>query len=129
MYQLAIRRDFTAHHFLIGGDWGRESHLHPHEYSVEVRVDGTELNEHGYLIDIMDMENRMGKIISYFKDRTLNDLPEFAGMNPSIERLAGCICEMIGIEALSPALSGVTVKVWEAPDAWAACRRDFYVRS
>ncbi len=129
MYQIAVRHDFTAQHFLIGGDWGSENNPHPHDYSVEVCIGGNELNQHGYLVDITEVEGRMGRIVSYLKNRTLNDLPEFAGVNPSIERLAGCICEMMGVETLSPGLTGVTVKVWEAPHAWASCHRDLYDRS
>ena len=40
MYSLAIRRDFVAQHYLIGGDWGAENQKHSHHYQVEVQVEG-----------------------------------------------------------------------------------------
>ena len=57
MYQLAITRDFIAQHYLIGGDWGRENEQHSHHYKVEVRVQQQDLDQHGYLIDIVDLES------------------------------------------------------------------------
>jgi len=36
MYQVAVKRDFVAQHFLFGGDWGSENELHSHHYRVEV---------------------------------------------------------------------------------------------
>jgi 6-pyruvoyltetrahydropterin/6-carboxytetrahydropterin synthase len=32
MYTVAVRRDFIAQHYLIGGDWGAENELHAHHY-------------------------------------------------------------------------------------------------
>jgi 6-pyruvoyl-tetrahydropterin synthase len=51
-YAVAVRREFTARHFLIGGEWGAENDLHEHHYAVEFRLKGRQLDRHGYLIDI-----------------------------------------------------------------------------
>ena len=51
-YAVAVRREFTAQHYLIGGDWGVENQLHEHHYAVEIRLEGRQLDRHGYLIDI-----------------------------------------------------------------------------
>jgi 6-pyruvoyltetrahydropterin/6-carboxytetrahydropterin synthase len=32
MYTVAVRRDFIAQHYRIGGDWGAENELHAHHY-------------------------------------------------------------------------------------------------
>jgi 6-pyruvoyltetrahydropterin/6-carboxytetrahydropterin synthase len=83
MYRLAISRDFIAQHYLIGGDWGDENKLHSHHYRVEAHIEGTELNEHGYLM----------AVIARFRDRSLNDQAEFGDANPSLERFARILHE------------------------------------
>ena len=88
MYILAVKRDFVARHFLVGGDWGAENELHSHHYQVEVQLEGKILDEHGYLVDIVAVEAHLDELVAYYRDQTLNDLPEFAGLNPSIEHFA-----------------------------------------
>ena len=78
MYQLAITRDFIARHFLIGGDWGAENALHSHHYRCEIRVEGHELDRHGYLIDIVELNGAVNDVIAHVGERTLNELPEFS---------------------------------------------------
>ena len=91
MYQLAITRDFIAQHYLIGGDWGKENEQHSHHYKVEVRVQQQDLDQHGYLIDIVDLESSLGRIIDSYQENTLNDLVPFKDLNPSLERFARVI--------------------------------------
>lgn len=118
MYRLGISRTFIARHFLIGGDWGAENQLHSHHYRLDVRIEGEELDRHGYLIDIVDLERIIGTLIARYRDRTLNELPEFSGRNPSIERFARIIWE--GLNEHLP-LQGkcLTVRVWENDSDWA----------
>ena len=40
MYTLAVRRDFIARHFLIGGDWGPENFPNSHHYILELQLKG-----------------------------------------------------------------------------------------
>ena len=40
MYTLAVRRDFIARHFLIGGDWGAENFPNSHHYVLELQLEG-----------------------------------------------------------------------------------------
>ena len=124
VYRVAVRRNFEAWHRLIGGDWGSENRLHEHPYRVEVVLEGTRLNEHGYLVDITAIEAALDAILARIEGSTLNELPEFAGLNPSIERLAELFCQSLLAEIAVPALSAVSVKVFESGTAWAACRRE-----
>lgn len=119
MYQLAITRDFIARHFLIGGDWGDENREHSHHYKVEILIEGDQLDRHGYLIDIVDLEQAAMALIGEFKDRVLNDLEPFRGINPSLERFARVFWERLRDRV---ALNGVkmTVKLWENERDWAA---------
>ena len=40
MYTLAVRREFIARHFLIGGDWGAENFPNSHHYVLELQLTG-----------------------------------------------------------------------------------------
>lgn len=125
MYTLAVTRDFIARHFLIGGDWGAENFPHAHHYVAEVSIEGTKLDRHGYLVDIVDVEAELGKIVDYFRDALLNDKEEFAGLNPSIEHFSRIICEKLAA-AIKPAegARAITVKLWENATCWAAYRHE-----
>lgn len=124
MFRVAVRRSFEARHRLIGGDWGRENELHAHPYEVEVTLEGTGLDEHGYLVDIILLEASLEAILARFAGTILNELPEFTGLNPSIERLAEILCRLIVAEMAAPPVSAVSVKVFESGSAWASCRRE-----
>ena len=119
MYQLALTRDFVAQHYLIGGDWGAENLKHSHSYKVEVLLRGKVLNQHGYLVDIVELERALTQVIAQFRDRTLNDLAPFAGLNPSLERFARILYEELSASLAAKDLS-LTVKLWENERDWAA---------
>jgi len=122
MYTVAVQRAFVAQHYLIGGDWGAENEWHSHHYTVEVQLEGAELDRHGYLVDIVDIERHLEALVAHYRDRTLNDLPEFAGLNPSIEHFARIFCEGLSGRIATPNIGVVTVKIWENEIAWAAYR-------
>ncbi len=123
MYTLAIKRDFVAQHFLVGGDWGAENERHSHRYRVEVELEGAVLDQHGYLVDIVALEVHLEELVAYFRDQTLNDLPEFVELNPSIENFARLLCLEVNERVKAP-LKAVTVKIWENDIAWAAFRKE-----
>jgi 6-pyruvoyltetrahydropterin/6-carboxytetrahydropterin synthase len=120
MYTVAVERSFVAQHFLIGGDWGPENLLHSHAYKVEVRLQGAALDKHGYLVDIVDIDFHLDEIVGYFRDRTLNELAEFAGLNPSIEHFARIFWGMLRQRLKAPNLQTMRVTIWETDIAWAA---------
>lgn len=122
MYTLSVKRDFVAQHFLIGGDWGAENEWHSHHYVVELQLEGRTLDQHNYLVDIVDIEAMFDQLVAYFKDKTLNELPEFAQTNPSVERLAQIVCQAVADRLGAPNITALTVKIWENEIAWAAYR-------
>jgi 6-pyruvoyltetrahydropterin/6-carboxytetrahydropterin synthase len=119
MYTIAVKRDFIAQHYLIGGDWGAENELHSHHYRIELQLAGQELDQHGYLVDILDIENILNSRVAHYQDRTLNEMPEFDGLNPSIEHFARILCESISAQIQAVNIQTVTVKLWENEIAWA----------
>lgn len=122
MYTVAVKRDFVAQHFLIGGDWGAENFKHSHHYVVEVQLEGARLDKHGYLVDIVDIEHALNSLVARFKDKLLNDEPEFAGLNPSVEHFSRILWELFSGSVTAPTLNAITVKLWENEIAWAAFR-------
>ena len=125
MYTVAVTRDFIANHKLIGGEWGAEIFPHAHHYVAEVRIESTQLDKHGYLVDITEIEAALGKTVDYFRDCMLNDKPEFVGLNPSIEHFSRIIAEKILPLIHAPATGSLTVKLWENATCWAAFRKTF----
>ncbi len=120
MYTLAVRRSFVAQHFLIGGDWGAENYWHSHHYQLELQLEGETLNQHGYLVDIVQVEAALTTLVSNYRDKTLNDLPQFAGLNPSIEHFTRIAAHELATQVYAANLSGLTVKIWENEIAWAS---------
>jgi 6-pyruvoyltetrahydropterin/6-carboxytetrahydropterin synthase len=124
MFTIAVKRHFSACHFLTGGDWGAENERHSHNYAMEVRLEGPGLNEHGYLMDIVEIENRLDEIVAHLSNSLLNELSEFTGLNPSIERLAEWCCRRVLEGVTHPPISAVEVKVFETDSAWASYRQE-----
>lgn len=124
IYRVAVRRRFMARHYLIGGNWGSENQIHAHPYEVEVILEGACLDEYGYLVDITKIEASVDEILARIADKTLNDLPEFVGLNPSIERLAEIFCRSLLESLANPPVSTIFVKVFESESSWASCRQE-----
>lgn len=120
MYKVAVRRDFVAQHYLIGGDWGAENLLHSHHYLLELELAGDALDRHGYLVDIVEIEAQLDAVKADYRDHTLNERPEFAGLNPSIEHFCRIICERLNDAIRAENIRRVTVRLWENEIAWAA---------
>lgn len=124
MYTLGVRREFIARHFLIGGDWGPENYPNSHHYILELQLEGSELDQHGYLVDIVDVEKHLDEVVGYYKEQMLNEKPEFAGLNPSIEHFARILAKTLSGRIKAKNITGLKVVLWEHANAWAA----FYVK-
>lgn len=124
MYTLAVKRDFVAQHFLIGGDWGPENEWHSHHYVLELQLEGAQLDRHGYLVDIVDVEAQLDALVAHYRDKTLNDLPEFDGLNPSIEHFARIACLQLAERLQVDGMHTVTVRIWENEIAWTSYRHE-----
>ncbi len=120
MYQLSVREEFVAQHFLTVPDCGPENIKHSHVYALELHLSGNRLNEHGYLVDIDVVKREMGAIIDRYKDQTLNDKPEFKGLNPSIEHFSRIVGDRLKNALPSKGLSSLTVRIWEDRHCWAS---------
>ena len=122
MYSLGMRREFTARHYLIGGDWGAENSEHAHRYKMELVLEALNLDRHSYLVDIVEVEQHLYAVIADFAGRTLNDLVAFTGFNPSIERLATILHAAFQVRFAHFLLEALTVTLWEDDIAWTSYR-------
>ncbi|MGH9321749.1 MAG: 6-pyruvoyl trahydropterin synthase family protein [Vicinamibacteria bacterium] len=118
-FEVGVLQDFIAQHYLVGGDFGPEGSLHSHHYRVELTVSGDSLDGHGFLVDIVLLRAELGRIVDRLRERTLNDLPEFSGLNPGVEVVARVMGEALCRALANRDLSALHVKVWENDTAWA----------
>ena len=120
MYTLGVRREFIARHFLIGGDWGPENNPNSHHYILELQLQGEQLDQHSYLVDIVDVEKHLDEIVNYYKEQMLNDKPEFAGLNPSIENFSRILATTLSNRIKAENISMLKIILWENESAWAS---------
>lgn len=118
MYKLAVKKDFSAQHFLIGGDWGAENRKHSHHYWLEIQLTGKYLDSHGFVVDIVKVNDHLEKLIACFRDKTLNNLPEFKDINPSIENLARISYQTFYRSMQVSGTFSIKVRIWEDEIAW-----------
>ncbi|MCU1451206.1 MAG: 6-pyruvoyl-tetrahydropterin synthase [Acidimicrobiales bacterium] len=120
-YSVTVRRELIAQHYLVGGDFGPENDLNSHRYRIDARYEGHELDSHGFLVDIDEIQRKLDGLVDRYRDHTLNDLPEFDGLNPSVENFARILSDALVLDR--PNLSALEVTVWEDADAAASYRR------
>jgi 6-pyruvoyltetrahydropterin/6-carboxytetrahydropterin synthase len=125
MFRVAVRRNFIAQHYLIGGDWGAENFKHSHPYILELELAGSELDQHGYMVDIVNIEENLNRQVALYRDQTLNDLTEFSGLNPSIEQFSRILCQALYQNIKASNLKLITVRLWENDSAWASCEMEY----
>lgn len=121
-YSVGVLQDFVAQHYLVGGDFGPEGSLHSHHYRVELVVTGADLDRHGFLVDIVRLRSELDRLVDGYRDRTLNDLPEFKGLNPGVEVVARVMGQALAMAFAGAGFSSLTVKLWEHDSAWASYR-------
>ena len=124
MYTISVKRDFTAYHYLVGGNWGPENERHAHQYSVHIELEGYELNRHGYLIDIVEIDRIFDTLVRRYEKCTLNELKEFNDLNPSIENFASIVWHQFVSALEAENIKAVKVTIWENEIACASYRQE-----
>jgi 6-pyruvoyltetrahydropterin/6-carboxytetrahydropterin synthase len=84
---------------------------------VEATVVAPDLNEAGLLIDFRIVKKWLNSILDQMDHQHLNELPPFAGINPSAENLAKSICMQMETKAKSSQVRIARIKVWESENA------------
>jgi 6-pyruvoyltetrahydropterin/6-carboxytetrahydropterin synthase len=122
-YELTVTREFVAQHFLTVPDPGPEGVPHSHHFTVEVRFGGPELGEYGYLVDIDDVQAILDELEDRYRDALLNDLPEFEGLNPSVEHFARLFGDRVADALENPSPEHLQIRLWEDDVSWASHAR------
>jgi 6-pyruvoyltetrahydropterin/6-carboxytetrahydropterin synthase len=120
MYATTVRTDFVAQHYLTVPNPGPEGEPHSHHYRVELEFRGPELNEYDYLVDIDDAEAALAELADRYRDTMLNDRPEFADSNPSVERFARVVFDLVTDRVTDDTVTELGVTVWEDGEAAAS---------
>ena len=120
MYQVGVKRAFKSNHFLIGGDWGAENSPHSHDFEAEVVLTSDRLDRHGYVFDISVLHRALDQAVARVENRLLNELPEFRGLNPSVEHFARILTEWMLGETGTQGMRSLRVQLWEDRSAWAS---------
>jgi 6-pyruvoyltetrahydropterin/6-carboxytetrahydropterin synthase len=122
VYRLGVSRNFEARHYLIGGDWGAENIEHSHHYRLELILEADKLDNHGFLVDIVEVERHLDEVVAEFSSKILNKLTCLNNRNPSIEEFATAL-HGIFTRRLEPfLLETITVTLWEDDIAWTSYR-------
>jgi len=112
MYQLVVQVSFCGAHFLRDYE-GPCANLHGHNYRVEARVSGSQLDGSGMLVDFKRVKQLLEDIVCPFDHRVTNEVPPFDEMNPTAENMARFVYGRL-TEAVRPlGLKVDSVGIWE----------------
>lgn len=114
MYRLCVRSEFSAAHYL--NDYpGPCKRVHGHNWKVTVTVRARDLDDHGMVIDLMDLKKILEKCLEKFDHRVLNEVPPLDCLNPTSENIARVIYDWLA-EKLPDKVTIDTVEVFETDD-------------
>jgi 6-pyruvoyltetrahydropterin/6-carboxytetrahydropterin synthase len=68
----------------------------------------------------VEVDKNLDEIVNYYKEQMLNEKPEFAGLNPSIENFARILATSLSERIKAKNISEIKVVLWENESAWAA---------
>ena len=114
MYELSVKSDFAASHYLRGYD-GKCRDLHGHTWKVEVVLQKSKLNTIGMVVDFTVMKKKLREFLEDIDHHHLNDLPVFKKVNPTTENLAKYIFD--GFSKECRPFKVAKVIVWESDNA------------
>jgi 6-pyruvoyltetrahydropterin/6-carboxytetrahydropterin synthase len=114
VYEVTVETSFSASHQLrnLKGDFEA---LHGHNFRVEASVVSPELDGLGLVLDFLELEAILKKIIGPYDHRHMNDLAPFDELNPSTENMARLFFEKLQEKLAPRGLEVRRVRIWEAP--------------
>lgn len=119
MYELKIIGRFAAAHQLKLVAKKCEN-LHGHNWKIEVRLTGKDLNNAGVLMDFGELKIILSEIIQRLDHKFLNDLEYFNDrFPPSSENIAYFIANELKASINNPLVQVSSVTSWESENACA----------
>lgn len=124
MYEVTIIKSFSSAHKLaaIGG---KCEELHGHNFKVEISLGASELNHEGILIDFRLVKKWLKDILDEMDHQHLNELPFFAGKNPSSENIAYYLYNEMRAKVKESMVKVLRVTVWESENAAVTYKESF----
>lgn len=118
MYELKVVTRFAAAHRLtmVGA---KCENMHGHNWKIEVVLKGDRLNAAGVLMDFGDIKALLRDVIGRLDHQFLNELPVFAGGQPSSERIAVFVADQLRQALDVPNVRVSRVSAWESDDSCA----------
>ena len=87
--------------------------MHGHNWTVEAKVQGKDINNIGMVIDFKDIKNTLADIISRLDHRFLNDLEPFKEDNPTAENISKYIYKELSKIINTDNIKVSEIKLWE----------------
>lgn len=112
MYSVSTTTSFNSAHRLKDYK-GKCENLHGHNWSVKITVVAKELDPLGMVIDFTVLKAKTKGFINYFDHVYLNELPEFADINPTSENLALVLFKKTAEVINDDRVKVKSVTVWE----------------
>ncbi len=122
MFEVKIQAEFSAAHNLreVGG---KCESLHGHNFKVEVAVEAESLDDQGMVVDFRLLKEKTRGLLEGVDHKYLNELPFFAGRNPSSEMVAAYLFEELSRQLDRGSRRVSSVAVWESDTSRALFRR------
>lgn len=123
MFEISVTSEFCATHALLIS--GVREPVHGHNFRVTATVAGDNLDPDGLLCDFHTVEHELGKILSRYHNKNLNETEPFDKLSPSAENLARRIAEELSLRlasSLGATARVQSVSVTEAPGCVATYR-------
>jgi len=111
-FELLVRDHISAAHHLRQYK-GKCERLHGHNWNIDLRLAGDELDDEGLLIDFVLVKRILAEALDDLDHAHLNEIPPFDTINPSSENLARVIAERVA-ERLPAGIRLTSVTTWES---------------
>jgi 6-pyruvoyltetrahydropterin/6-carboxytetrahydropterin synthase len=85
-------------------------------------LEADQLDHHGFLVDIVEVERHLDEVVAEFSGKTLNTLSCLNNRNPSIEEFATILHGLFTLRLAQAHLETITVTLWEDDIAWTSYR-------
>lgn len=116
MYRVTVSTTFTATHAVTVQ--GVDETPHHHEWKAEVVLEGPSLDADGLLVDFLEVERNLKRVIEPLDGSNLNKIDTLGGANPSAEHVALYVGEQMNKQVCdSVRIQSVTIT--EAPNCQA----------
>jgi len=113
MYLLNVTAHFSAAHRLEGYN-GACRNLHGHNWKVRVGIACRATDDIGLAVDFKLIKESFNALLDEFDHTMLNDLPYFAGCNPTSENIARIVYAEMRKRFAHPGCEVAEIEVWES---------------